>query len=166
MTRAELNICIDKHGPRLLQFAKYQVNDHDLAKDLVQETFMALFGKINDVDPEKAVPFLYAVIRNRIKDHFKLRKNHSPIELYQGQEMPVDGQMEHKQIVNLALSGLDPRERELIVLRDLEGLSYEEIAELTNFNLGQVKVYLFRARKQFKEEVIKMELYYETPPKQ
>jgi RNA polymerase sigma factor (sigma-70 family) len=161
MTTEEFNRCVDEFGPRLLQFAMRQINDIDMAKDLVQESFIVLMNKLLHVDSTKAKPFLFAVVSNKIKDYFKLKKNNTEIMPYHKTASNTAVQFESKQLVNMALAKLPLREKELIVLRDLEGYSYDEIARFTELNLAQVKVYLFRARKMFKEEVVKMEVYYE-----
>ena len=57
-------------------------------------------------------------------------------------------QMEAKEIMDLGLETLSPIQKSLILLKDYEGYSYEEMAEMTELTLSQVKVYLFRARKK------------------
>jgi RNA polymerase sigma factor (sigma-70 family) len=56
-----------------------------------------------------------------------------------------------------ALDQLDERSRALVLLKDYEGYSYEEIGKITELNESQVKVYLFRARKALKEYLVSVE---------
>ncbi len=161
MTTEEFKSSVDDFGPRLLQFALRQVGEIDIAKDLVQETFIVLMDKLSAVEVQKAKPFLFAVVSNKIKDHFKLKKVTTEVRDFHQTASSTAAQFETKQIVNMALTQLEPRYKELIILRDLEGYNYEEISEFTKLSLSQVKVYLFRARKAFKEQVIKLEVYYE-----
>ena len=67
---------------------------------------------------------------------------------------------EAKDIVNIAMAQLPQTDRDLIVLRDLEGYDYKEIAQITGLSDSQVKVYLFRARKKMKSLLEKMEVRY------
>jgi len=160
VTTEDFKHCVDQYGPRLLQFAARQIGNIDMAKDLVQDTFIALMGKLEHVEQIKLKPFLFAVISNKIKDYFKLKKDTTEVADYH-QSGSTQAAYESKDLVHMALTKLSERDKELIVLRDLEGYSYEEIADFTHLTLAQVKVYLFRARKSFKEQVIKLEVYYE-----
>lgn len=165
MTINEFKKSVDEYGPRLLQFAMRHTGDIECAKDLVQETFIVLMGKIETVEPDKSKPFLFAVINNKIKDFYKLRKTTTEVKDFHKTSSAQATEYEQREIVNIALSKLEPREKQLIILRDIEGYNYEEIAVSTNLSLSQVKVYLFRARKAFKEQVIKMEVYYDGQAK-
>jgi len=64
--------------------------------------------------------------------------------------------LEDQQWIEEGLMRLTEQERSLILLRDYEGYSYEELTGLTGLSLSQVKVYLFRARKKFREWLIKV----------
>lgn len=62
-----------------------------------------------------------------------------------------------KEIVDQAVSELSDVQRSVILLRDYEGYSYEQISEMTNLTLSQVKVYIFRGRQALKEKLGKFE---------
>ena len=64
---------------------------------------------------------------------------------------------ELKEILENALAKLPEQQRQLILLRDYEGYSYNEIGEITGLNETQVKVYIFRARTVLKDYIVKME---------
>ena len=63
-----------------------------------------------------------------------------------------------KQVLDAALATLPAVQRSVVLLRDLEGYSYEEIAELTQLNLAQVKVYIYRGRTALKEYIGQLDL--------
>jgi RNA polymerase sigma factor (sigma-70 family) len=71
--------------------------------------------------------------------------------------------VQHRQIdnaravLNEALARLSETQRSLVMLKDYEGYSYEEIGKIMNLNESQVKVYLHRARLQLKEYIVKVE---------
>jgi RNA polymerase sigma-70 factor (ECF subfamily) len=62
-----------------------------------------------------------------------------------------------KKILDDALARLSETQRSLVMLKDYEGYSYDEIGQIMNLNASQVKVYLHRARLQLKEYLVKME---------
>ena len=63
-----------------------------------------------------------------------------------------------KQVLDAGLATLPDIQRSVVLLRDLEGYNYEEIAEITGLNLPQVKVYIYRGRAALKEYIGKLEL--------
>ena len=62
-----------------------------------------------------------------------------------------------KEVLNMALSTLPPVQKSAVLLRDYEGYSYEEIGEILDLNASQVKVYIYRARKQLQKFIGKLE---------
>jgi len=62
-----------------------------------------------------------------------------------------------KKVLEAALNRLSETQRSLVLLKDYEGYSYDEIGKITGLNESQVKVYLHRARIQLKEYLVKME---------
>jgi RNA polymerase sigma-70 factor (ECF subfamily) len=62
-----------------------------------------------------------------------------------------------KKVLDDALARLSETQRSLVLLKDYEGYSYEEIGKITGLNESQVKVYLHRARLQLREYLVKME---------
>ena len=69
----------------------------------------------------------------------------------------TQGQSDLKRVLERALTKLDEQSRALVLLKDYEGYSYEEIGQITGLNESQVKVYLHRARKVLKEYLISVE---------
>jgi len=161
VSQSKFNTIVNTLGPRLLNFAAKQIGNMDIAKDLVQDTFIVYLDKKEDVHTGKEKAFLFKVLSNKILDHFKLKKKN--VDYTDANLRTTDGsrQYESREIVTMALLGLKPIGRQLITLRDLEGYNYEEIADIMDMSLGQVKVYLFRARKKLKEEVIRIDVSYE-----
>ena len=151
---------MDLYAPYLLRFAKVKVGDASVCEDIVQEAFIVLFQKFDQVQPEKVKAFLFQVVYNKIKDYYKLKKNNVEVEPYHAQVSDGRVAAEAKDIVNIAMAQLPQTDRDLIVLRDLEGYDYKEIAQITGLSDNQVKVYLFRARKKMKSLLEKMEVRY------
>ncbi|MFZ1262183.1 MAG: RNA polymerase sigma factor, partial [Chitinophagaceae bacterium] len=102
--------------------------------------------------------YLFTVAYHQMIDHIRKVKR---IQLRE--EFREDARIENRPVNNLkkildeALSRLGETQRSLVLLKDYEGYSYEEIGQIMNLNASQVKVYLHRARVQLKEYLVKME---------
>ena len=102
--------------------------------------------------------YLFTVAYHQMIDHIRkvkriqLREEFS--EEVQVQNRPINNL---KKVLEEALGRLGETQRSLVLLKDYEGYSYEEIGQIMNLNPSQVKVYLHRARVQLKEYLVKME---------
>jgi len=144
------NQIVQTYADRLLRYAlKYLNNQIEIAEDIVQNCFEALWKKRADVPEEKAKSYLFQVAHNQIVDSYRK----SGRMVYQA-EVDDTGYkheiLEWKDLLDKALAQLNLMQRSMILLKDYEGYSYSEIAEITNSTVGQVKINLFRARKKLK----------------
>jgi RNA polymerase sigma-70 factor (ECF subfamily) len=148
------------------------VRDREVAEDLSQDSFIKVLNHIDRYRPEfKLSSWLFKIANNVAIDH--LRKRHletvsmdgSPhaataseieatqLEIAAQQETALE-EMEAKEIgsaIERAISSLRPEYRSCIMLRHVEGRSYEEISALLDLPLGTVKTYIHRARHQLRE---------------
>jgi RNA polymerase sigma factor (sigma-70 family) len=160
MTVAEYNKCVDLHSDGLYRFLLKNVKDRDKAKDLVQETYAKLWTKVEDVSFEKAKSYIFMAGYHTMIDQIRRDKRHLD---YTASEMRTSLQSSNrhysdlKEILNEALDRLPPVQKSVIMLRDYEGYSYEDIEEITGLNESQVKVYIYRARVTLKDYIVKME---------
>lgn len=153
---------------KLYRFALNIVKDEDLAKDVVQECMIKVWEKRDEV---KLIHNLEAwcmqVTRNKALD--KLRSKHiKRTDLF---EVELDTRKEIDTPVVLAerseimsriqelIDNLPNRQREVMQLRDIEGYSYKEIADMLVIDINLVKTNLFRARRKLKESLIKENAY-------
>jgi len=152
MTADQFNTCVNSHSDALFRFAMKNLKDYDEAMEIVQSSFEKLWLKRNDVDYERVKSYLFATAYNAMVDYW--RRNKRMVEM--GDEVrnrPAENNKEYtglKKILENALSKLPEIQRTVILLRDYEGYSYDEIGEITNLNESQVKVYIFRARQTLK----------------
>ncbi|HOZ29971.1 MAG TPA: RNA polymerase sigma factor [Bacteroidales bacterium] len=163
MKTKEYNIIVDKHADGLYRFILGNIKDEFKAQDIVQDSFERLWINHDTVEFDKAKSFLFRIAYNRMIDvirHEKRINIHS--EIYNKSEDITDyRQAELREVINNAMAKLSEVQRSVVLLRDYEGYSYEEIAQITDLNEAQVKVYIFRARQHLKslignfEEVIK-----------
>jgi RNA polymerase sigma-70 factor (ECF subfamily) len=139
-------------------------NDQD-AEDIVQDACLRAFRFFDGFHGDDAKPWLLAILRNRYYDWQARRRDHLPLALFDGADeadgsgeapSPADPDSpeslllghERRAILNRAIAALPPEFREVIVLRELEDLSYKEIAAIIGTPVGTVMSRLARARKQ------------------
>lgn len=136
------------------------------AEDAVQEAFVKVWNtkmKIRDVKNPKA--FLISITRNHCLDKLKSRKeiaftlNDAIIE---NRDNSPEIQTEQSQLVIMVrrlIELLPEQQKTVLHLRDVEGLSFEEIAKITGWELNYLRVNLSRGRKKIKESLIKLQNY-------
>jgi RNA polymerase sigma-70 factor (ECF subfamily) len=159
MTTPEYNLTVREWADGLYRFAYKSIGNADDAKDVVQQAFTVLWEKRLEVPPDKAKSFLFTIAYRKSMDYHRARertKNTDQIHENFLSENPKNNDL--KKILQQALSKLDPQSRNLIMLKDYEGYSYEEIAQLTDLNTTQVKVYLHRSRKVLKNYLVNKDL--------
>jgi RNA polymerase sigma factor (sigma-70 family) len=158
MSAEEYNRSVEHHADGVYRFAVKHLRDTDTAKDVVQESFTRLWTKVDQVDAKKAKSYLFTTAHHIIVD--TVRKNQHNTALRQEHEARgYAHQAPHdlEAILRSGLAQLPAIQRSVVLLRDLEGYSYEEIAEMTDLNLSQVKVYIYRGRTQLKDYIGKLE---------
>jgi RNA polymerase sigma-70 factor (ECF subfamily) len=162
---------------RVYNIAYRMLGHKEEAKDLTQEVFLSIFESIKTLREEvKFEPWLIQVTVNHCRNRWKYLKRRKyfqsdslddPIETGDGEITrqvydPSDNPetlLEKKMIQDLVQRGLlqlKEEQRELIVLRDLQGFSYEEIGKLFSLPEGTVKSKIHRARMELKEQLEKM----------
>jgi RNA polymerase sigma-70 factor (ECF subfamily) len=159
MTTSEYNQSVHEWADGLFRFALKSIGDKDEAKDVVQQAFAVLWEKRTDVPPDKGKSFLFTVAYRKCMDYHRGRERIRNTEIIPDNfltEHPKNNDL--KKILHQALCRLEPQSRNLVMLKDYEGYSYEEIARLTDLNETQVKVYLHRARKVLKNYLVNKDL--------
>jgi len=159
MTIAEYNAAVDAHADGIYRFALKHLRDEDLAKDVVQESFARLWVKVDQVEAAKVKSYLFTTAHHAMVDEVRKGSRTTRMEEHHDNLRSVtQGQPDLKEVLDSALAMLPPIQRSVVLLRDLEGYSYEEIAELTQLNLAQVKVYIYRGRTALKEYIGQLDL--------
>ncbi len=159
MTIADYNACVDQHADGVYRFALKHIRDEDRAKDVVQESFARLWMKVDTVESAKAKSYLFTTAHHILVDESRKDKRSTRMEEhYEDLRSTHQDQPDLKEVLEAALATLPEVQRSVVLLRDLEGYTYEEIAELTGLNLSQVKVYIYRGRNALKDHIGKLEL--------
>lgn len=160
MKTKEYNITVEKNADGLYRFILSNIRDEFKAQDIVQDSFEKLWINHESVDFPKAKSFLFRIAYNRMIDiirHDKKMTGSDGLVESKEDEVLDYHQLELKEIINNALSQLTETQRSVVLLRDYEGYTYQEIAKITDLSESQVKVYIFRARQHMKNYIGKFE---------
>lgn len=164
------DVLVERYQTRLLNFVYRTVGDRERAEDLVQEVFIRVYRHLGRFDQSKKFStWIYTIASNLAKNELRNRSRNPlvyfqamtsgwededrPLEFEDTTARPDDAyERRHlRELVDEAVRRLPAHHRQVFVLRELEGRSYEEIAEMTRCNLGTVKSRLNRARSAFAE---------------
>lgn len=159
MTEKEYNECVTNYADNVYRFVLKNLRHEDDAKDVIQASFEKLWINRERVENDRCKSYLFTVAYHQMIDLVRKNKrtvlhddfSHFSLHITPGQGDNV------KRILNEAVYRLNETQRSLILLKDYEGYSYEEIAQITSLSLSQVKVYLHRARIQLKNFLVKPE---------
>ena len=158
MTDLEFNICVDDYSDGVYRFIlKISKNKED-TRGIVQTAFEKLWVNREKVKTLKAKSYLFTVAYHLMID--QLRKESKIImtdSFDENANAITQGSSELKQLLLEAINNLNPTQKSLILLKDYEGYSYQEIGEIMQLSESQVKVYLHRARSILKNKLTHLE---------
>lgn len=158
MTEKEYNDCVTQYADNVFRFIVKNLRHEEDARDVVQTAFEKLWRNREDVDPAKSKSYLFTVAYNGMIDHLrKVKRVYLKDEFKAETRIYSKEQNNTRAVLQAALARLSETQRSLVMLKDYEGYSYEEIGRIMNLNESQVKVYLHRARLQLKEYIVKVE---------
>jgi len=159
---------VERYQTRLLNFVYRTTGDRERAEDLVQETFIRVYRHLHRFDQSKKFStWVYTIASNLAKNELRNRSR-NPLVLFQtikknwdADSRPLEWEdntyrpddlfrKRHlKSMVENTVDQLPEHHRTVFILREMEGKTYEEIADITGANLGTVKSRLNRARNNF-----------------
>ncbi len=163
-------VLVERYQTRLLNFIYRTIGDRERAEDLVQEVFVRVYRHTARFDRSKKFStWIYTIASNLAKNELRNRSR-NPLVFFQAlstattageEERPIEFEDNRyrpddlfrkrhlRAVVDAGVARLPAHHREVFVLREIEGKSYEDIAEITHCNLGTVKSRLNRARSAF-----------------
>ncbi len=166
---------VRRHQKKMLNIAFRMIGDYDEACDAVQEAFLSAFRSIGKFQ-EKSLfsTWLYSIVLNHSKSRLRQRASRSRREVrspddpfqnengslwngHQAQEESVLERIEKRELeskIQEGINSIDQGQKEVLVLRDIQGLSYEEIVLTLGLPQGTVRSRLFRARNALKESLL------------
>lgn len=147
MTEKQYNECVNLYADNAYRFIIKNLRHEQDARDIVQSAFEKLWRNRESVENDKCRSYLFTVAYNQMIDHIRKTKRVSLRDEFNEDSratyQPVPNARKHLQE---ALNRLNETQRSLVLLKDYEGYTYEEIGHITGLNESQVKVYLHRAR--------------------
>ncbi|HSO88643.1 MAG TPA: sigma-70 family RNA polymerase sigma factor [Draconibacterium sp.] len=149
---------------KLLRFATQLLKDEDEAKDVVQDVFLKLWQKKDELEKvDNIAAFAMRMTRNRCLDVIRVGRT-IPISAETDGRMKEETVDVHNQVeftesanqIKKLINQLPDLQRTVMYLRDIEQLSYDEIAETTELQMNAIRVNLSRARKKVRDEFLKL----------
>lgn len=171
--KAAFDELVLKHKDKVFSLCYWFVGDYQDANDLAQDVFFKAFKALKNFRFESSFStWIYRIAVNTCKNRLKsfqyrlkkkfvhlnntaAAKNNPGIEMADESSSPEIelGRKEKSRLIQAAINSLPAEKKAVVVLRDIEGLSYEEISSVTGFNLGTVKSKLARARQDLREKL-------------
>ena len=162
-------VLVNRYQDRIYTLCRYMLENQDDAEDAAQDTFIKAFQGIRGFTPTASFyTWLYRIAVNTCLDHkrkFSFRSlffssdKETHIDSFPSQDPSPESAYDTKQSMQALLSilkHLSEKYRVVIILNELEGLSYEEIAEILDVSIGTVKSRIFRAREELNKNMKKL----------
>ncbi len=154
MTIKEYNKSVELYSDGVYRFVLKNARNEEVAKDIVQDTFEKLWIKVDTISFEKAKSYIFTTAYHTLIDFVRKNKRNVDFEMASTSDYSHTQQYSDvKEILDEAINNLPEIQKTVILLRDYEGYSYKEIAEITNLNESQVKVYIYRGRMFLKKYI-------------
>lgn len=163
MTTSEYNECVKRLADDLYRYAARLAKDQSMAQDIVQDVFEKIWKRKEEIRIDEARQYLFRTTYTTSMDYLRKMKTNQQHTAQQSASSDLAKghvRFELQDILHQALEKLSDIQRSLILLRDYEGYSYQEIGSITGLSESQVKVYIFRGRKALKS-IIKQVNYHE-----
>jgi RNA polymerase sigma-70 factor (ECF subfamily) len=159
---------VRRYQARVCGFAYHFVGHRDDARDLTQEIFVKIYRNITSCgDAARFESWMLTIARNACLDFLRRQKARPPREDIPAEEMwdlaaPGTDPGEEarlrmrERLVHRALAALGELNREIVLLKDIQGLSFEEIANMLDLPIGTVKSRSSRARLALAQQIVRM----------
>ena len=163
---------VNRFSKRLMHFAYRYVNDRSVAEDIAQDTFLKVYQNKHSYRPiAKFSTWIFTITANLAKTKLRKWKTRQTYSFSNFEDRDWENTLEDEderenieratvaadpKIIQKALSNLPDHSKKVIILRDIQELSYDEISKITDVALGTVKSRINRARIKLQEEINKL----------
>ena len=155
MTVKEYNTAVREFADPVFRFVFRSMKDRDRANDIVQDSFEKLWILVAEIDYTVVRSWLFKTAYNRMIDVIRKESRLTMVENYDDSSLFTEefsGDL--NEVLHKALELLPAVQRSVILLRDYEGYSYQEISAITNLSETQVKVYIYRGRVSLRKYLV------------
>ncbi len=158
MTVEEYNRCVKLHADHVYRFVLKNIHDEEKAADIVQDTYEKMWRHHKNVDSQKGKSYLFSTAYHVLIDSVRREKHSARMEDADLSNYGHSRQYSDLQeLLHQAIERLPADQKMVVLLRDYEGYSYQEIEEITGLSISQVKVYIYRARVFLRAYIGKLE---------
>jgi RNA polymerase sigma-70 factor (ECF subfamily) len=158
MTVEEYNRAVDAYADNLYRFVLKNLKDEHMSRDIIQDTFEKLWLKLELVSGLKVKTYLFTTAYHTMIDYIRKEKKYADVDPSDVIEPSHSGHYSDLgEVLERAIEHLPEDQKAVVMLRDYEGYSYQDISEITNLSESQVKVYIYRARVFLKHYIGSME---------
>ncbi len=146
---------VTKHKEKVRNLVYLTLGESEPVDDISQDVFISVFYNIRDFRYEsKFTTWLYRITVNKCRDFLRKKKVRSIFVTVEEEDLPHSRSFQHDMdipvLVNDAIQKLPEKLKLPLILRDIEGLSYKEISEKLECEVGTIKSRIFRARETLK----------------
>ena len=159
MKISDYNRCVDEYADSVYRFILKNMRVEDRARDVVQDAFLKMWEKRKTIEATKAKSYLFSTAYHCMIDVIRREK-----KVIYNETLPLTADASKPNshdlvtVLDQALNTLPDIQKSVVLLRDYEGYSYEEIGSICNLKPSQVKVYIYRARLSLKKYIGKVEV--------
>jgi len=158
MTINEYNKTVNKFSDNVYRFILKNLKNEERSQDVVQDSYEKLWINRKAVIYKKAKSYLFTTAYRTMIDVIRKEKRMSlTSERQVFESIHEDNYSDVQEVLHEAIQQLPEIQKSVVLLRDYEGYSYKEIAEITELSEAQVKVYIYRARVFLKKYIGKIE---------
>jgi len=155
------NSLVEAEADAVYRFILKCTKHEEDAQDIVQDAFEKVWMNKENIDGTKAKSYLFSTAYHTMIDRIRKVKRITPLEEHhEDMNFYTEEYTGTKEMVENAVNQLPADQKTVILLRDYEGYSYEEIGAMTQLSESQVKVYIHRARTFLRNYIEKTENYY------
>jgi RNA polymerase sigma factor (sigma-70 family) len=158
MTVKEYNRSVEEFADSVYRFIRADLKDDDRSHDIVQDSFEKLWRHVAEIEFKVVKSWLFSTAYHAMIDIIRQEKRMTVLDESHESELLSDSQYtDLNEILHSAISRLPEQLRSVVLLRDYEGYSYQEIGEITGQTEAQVKINIYRGRIALKNYIGKIE---------
>lgn len=158
MTLQEYNKAVDDYADRIYRFILKSHGDEERSKDIVQDCYEKLWRNVAMLDFSKAKSWLFTTAYNTMIDIIRKEKRIIADDSGDFDSHYSDNYTGINEVLHRCLEKLPENKRSVLLLRDYEGYSYSEIADITGQTEAQVKINIYRGRMAMRKMIGKIEM--------